>query len=150
MGTMCRAFRPNRFLVEWQVYRLIAIAARDLDRAIAARVDFAEMKGTCFVLLHISNRKIPGRFVNAACTSPNRPLAMIDLVLRETSVDYLGESDLFYGACSTSEPAAAALDSHEANRIQIETKSNQSQLSSWEIRHQHGEYLPKDNAGNTR
>ena len=46
---MCRAFRPNRFLVEWQLYRLIAIAARDLDRAIAARVNVAEMKGTCFI-----------------------------------------------------------------------------------------------------
>ena len=92
---MCRAFRPNRFLVEWQVYRLIAIAARDLDRAIAARVNVAEMKGTCFILLHISNPKMQGRFVNAACNSPNRPLAMNYLVLHETSVDYLGESDLF-------------------------------------------------------
>ena len=59
-------------------------------------------------------------------TPSNRPLAIDYLVLHETSVDYLGESDLFYGACSTSEPAAAAIDSHEANRIQIEAKSIQS------------------------
>jgi hypothetical protein len=68
-------------------------------------------------LLHIVNFAIQSRFVNAAYSFSKLFLAMINLVLRETSVDCLDEREFLHGACPTSEPAAAAIDSHETKRI---------------------------------
>jgi len=49
------------------------------------------MKGTCWQVLHIVNYDVQSRFVNAGYSPSQLFLAMIYLVLRETSVDYLGK-----------------------------------------------------------
>ena len=90
--SMSRTFRSNRYRVgKSQHDPPIAIAARDLVVTIAARGGISEMKGTCWQVLHIVNYDVQSRFVNAGYSPSQLFLAMIYLVLRETSVDYLGK-----------------------------------------------------------